>query len=47
MLNREYSTYYLKGMILPMKGLNRLQKGDKIGIYSPSSPITHSSPPAL
>ena len=34
----------LKGMILPMKGLNRLQKGDKIGIYSPSAPITHSSP---
>ncbi|MGB3261230.1 S66 family peptidase [Paenisporosarcina sp.] len=24
--------------------LNRLQKGDKIGIYSPSSPITYSSP---
>ena len=24
--------------------LNRLKKGDKIGIYSPSSPITHSSP---
>ncbi|WP_342559866.1 S66 peptidase family protein [Psychrobacillus sp. FSL W7-1457] len=24
--------------------LNRLKKGDKIGIYSPSSPITYSSP---
>ncbi len=24
--------------------LNRLEKGDKIGIYSPSSPITYSSP---
>ncbi|MDN7240723.1 LD-carboxypeptidase [Planococcus sp. N028] len=24
--------------------LKRLKKGDKIGIYSPSSPITHSSP---
>lgn len=24
--------------------LNRLKQGDKIGIYSPSSPITHSSP---
>lgn len=24
--------------------LNRLKMGDKIGIYSPSSPITHSSP---
>ncbi|WP_342542414.1 S66 peptidase family protein [Paenisporosarcina sp. FSL H8-0542] len=24
--------------------LNRLRKGDKIGIYSPSSPITYSSP---
>lgn len=24
--------------------LTRLKKGDKIGIYSPSSPITHSSP---
>lgn len=24
--------------------LNKLQKGDKIGIYSPSSPITYSSP---
>ncbi|MBD8015507.1 S66 family peptidase [Planococcus wigleyi] len=24
--------------------LNRLKKGDKIGIFSPSSPITHSSP---
>lgn len=27
-----------------MTVLNRLKKGDKIGIYSPSSPITHSSP---
>lgn len=31
-------------MILPMTGLKRLQKSDKIGIYSPSSPITFSSP---
>ncbi|SDO17745.1 Muramoyltetrapeptide carboxypeptidase LdcA (peptidoglycan recycling) [Psychrobacillus sp. OK028] len=27
-----------------MRGLNKLLKGDKIGIYSPSSPITYSSP---
>lgn len=27
-----------------MKGLRRLQKGDKIGIYSPSSPASATSP---
>ncbi|KAE9716074.1 LD-carboxypeptidase, partial [Escherichia coli] len=27
-----------------MKGLRRLQKGDKIGIFSPSSPASATSP---